>query len=217
MFDNEEFDNCNNEYQDEWAARDRAGGVAHPLLQGTNMGGEMGKLQSKLYKINISDEEKFAGDLQRIFLHYMDIFGNEYQELIDMLDYITNEEIMDVEYKDPLCFLLGYNIMKKMRGVKNNKYDNCVNKLHKKSKIKCVNCKEMLVCQDCMREDRENHYIITETGINNLCINCVVKLNVEKFNEIYEEEYSRVVKENGISKIDLIRYCRMWMMVLKKK
>ena len=63
MFDNEEFDNCNNEYQDEWAARDRAGGVAHPLLQGTNMGGEMGKLQSKLYKINISDEEKFAMEI----------------------------------------------------------------------------------------------------------------------------------------------------------
>ena len=66
MFDNEEFDNCNNEYQDEWAARDRAGGVAHPLLQGTNM---VEKWEN--YKANyiryISDEEKFAGDYSEYF------------------------------------------------------------------------------------------------------------------------------------------------------
>ena len=104
------------EFQDNFKDLERVGfGINHPLLTNTKFGeakggGEnMAKMQDRMFKINATDEEKFAHILQALFYQYKDELKLDTESLGDMLDAV--EKIPNIYYKNPLGYLLGYYIV----------------------------------------------------------------------------------------------------------
>ena len=188
-----------------FADHERTGFAVHPLLRGANI---LGKEVDHLQRINMSDQEKFAESLQPIFIRYKEELGwnDQYNVLYEILNYVENNQIENPNHKDPLCILLGYYL------VDNKKRD--VKCKHPGSKENCQNCRQP-ICKRCMEEDQNNIYMITEMKSDiNLCMECMYVLSKERFNNI---NFQRLIKDNNINKVDIIRYSRLWMNIKNKE
>ena len=112
----EEYDDPEQRLENTYRDLERVGFAEHPLLMNAKInkiigdGGQCyGKLQEKLFKINASDEEKFAHILQAVFYKYQDDLRLSRNELFEILEVVS--VIPNIYYKNPTCFLFGYYIV----------------------------------------------------------------------------------------------------------
>ena len=95
---------------------ERIGNYEHPLLVNLKFGGGKGKgdinkVQEKYFRINASDEEKFAHILEAVFYNWNDTLHFDQTNLIEMLDAVYG--IRHINSKNPTCYLFGYYIVDK--------------------------------------------------------------------------------------------------------
>lgn len=123
FFDPEDYDDFfepEEQYGENFRDRERVGGgIDHPLLMNTKLANVSGgysnlqKIQERFFKINASEEEKFAHVLLAVFYQYRDELELRDDAMIDMLDGILS--ISRIQYKNPVCYLFGYYIVTEYR------------------------------------------------------------------------------------------------------
>jgi len=134
MADDYDFFEGDGDFQDNWADQFRVGmGIDHPLLMNTKLAalggggkGNLAKMQERFFKINASDEEKYAHVLQAVFYNYYDILNPHMgrDDLMSMLDAITL--IPDIYFKNPLGYLLGYYIVSRQKKIDRKRLEESV-------------------------------------------------------------------------------------------
>jgi hypothetical protein len=117
MFDDDDFIQDDQEFRDNWGDWERVGiGIDHPLLINQRLAAmkdmnNIGKMQQRFFKINASDDEKFAHILEAVYYTYSDILEPSLQrdDLRNMLDAIYS--FKNIYFKNPTCYLFGYYIV----------------------------------------------------------------------------------------------------------
>lgn len=115
-----------------WSVHDiERGGLSGALTLGTQaeQGTRVGKLIEEARKKYSTPDEKFLDELNKIIMEYDDEFDITDDDRIRLRDIVTSGVISDIQYKNPLAFVLGYLASNRGKNMTDKSVNKAFNKL----------------------------------------------------------------------------------------